>query len=148
MINGNIVELYHESISVSKNKQAMNVYVESLNSDIKLARRFYDYDESNKVAELFSRKHHEPEVIEFKDEIYYFEDWVQYMLSNSDYSEWELLNYEEHYQNLLTFEENTENFIEFMESECNCIECNGSGEGMYDGSTCSLCRGSGVYRED
>ena len=24
-----------------------------------------------------------------------------------------------------------------------CPQCNGSGEGMYDRSTCSLCRGSG-----
>ena len=24
-----------------------------------------------------------------------------------------------------------------------CICCNGSGEGMYDGSTCSCCKGSG-----
>jgi DnaJ-class molecular chaperone len=25
-----------------------------------------------------------------------------------------------------------------------CATCNGSGEGMYDGSTCSACKGSGV----
>lgn len=25
-----------------------------------------------------------------------------------------------------------------------CATCNGSGEGMYDGSTCSVCKGSGV----
>lgn len=46
-----------------------------------------------------------------EDEIYYFEDWVNNMLNDSDYTEWELMCFEEHYQNLLTFEENTENFI-------------------------------------
>jgi hypothetical protein len=30
----------------------------------------------------------------------------------------------------------------------NCWECNGSGEGMWDGSSCGVCGGSGVYRED
>jgi DnaJ-class molecular chaperone len=30
-----------------------------------------------------------------------------------------------------------------------CIVCNGSGEGMWDGSTCSSCKGLGVkIRED
>ena len=24
-----------------------------------------------------------------------------------------------------------------------CIQCNGSGEGQYDGTTCSSCKGSG-----
>lgn len=28
-----------------------------------------------------------------------------------------------------------------------CVRCNGSGEGMYDGSTCSACGGSGVERK-
>ena len=26
-----------------------------------------------------------------------------------------------------------------------CPNCSGSGEGMYDGTKCSLCKGSGVY---
>ena len=30
----------------------------------------------------------------------------------------------------------------------NCWGCNGSGEGMWDGSSCGICGGSGVYRED
>lgn len=45
------------------------------------------------------------------DTLYYFEDWVSDMLNSSDYSEFELMCFEEHYQNLLTFEENTEIFI-------------------------------------
>jgi DnaJ-class molecular chaperone len=28
-----------------------------------------------------------------------------------------------------------------------CPRCDGSGEGMYDGSTCSLCKGSGHVRD-
>lgn len=43
--------------------------------------------------------------------IYHFDDWVNYMLSNSDYSEMELMEFEEHYQNLLDFETNINNFI-------------------------------------
>lgn len=40
-----------------------------------------------------------------------FNDWILYMQSMSDYSIYELENFEEHYQNLLTFEENLENFL-------------------------------------
>lgn len=28
-----------------------------------------------------------------------------------------------------------------------CPDCNGSGEGMFDGSTCHSCKGSGVERK-
>jgi len=45
------------------------------------------------------------------EEIYYFEDWVNNMLNDSDYTEFELMEFEEYYQNLLTFDENTEIFI-------------------------------------
>ena len=45
------------------------------------------------------------------EEIYYFEDWVNNMLNDSDYSEFELMCFEEHYQNLLTFDKNTDIFI-------------------------------------
>jgi len=45
------------------------------------------------------------------EDIYYFEDWVSDMLNSSDYSDYELMCFEEHYQNLLTFEQNTEIFI-------------------------------------
>ena len=53
-----------------------------------------------------------PNTNNFEDEIYYFEDWVNNMLNDSDYTEFELMEFEEYYQNLLTFEENTEIFIE------------------------------------
>ncbi len=29
-----------------------------------------------------------------------------------------------------------------------CSQCNGSGEGQYDGSTCYTCHGSGVVYEE
>jgi hypothetical protein len=47
-------------------------------------------------------------------EIYLFDDWVGNMLNSSDYSETEILSFEEHYQNLLTFEENTNLFIDWQ----------------------------------
>jgi len=31
------------------------------------------------------------------------------------------------------------------DEELLCNFCNGSGEGMHDGTTCSQCRGTGVY---
>jgi hypothetical protein len=49
-----------------------------------------------------------------EEEIYYFEDWVSDMLNNSDYSDYELMCFEEHYQNLLTFKQNTEIFIKHL----------------------------------
>jgi hypothetical protein len=49
-----------------------------------------------------------------EEEIYYFEDWILYMQSMSDYSLYELECFEEHYQNLLTFEENLEIFIKHL----------------------------------
>jgi hypothetical protein len=45
-----------------------------------------------------------------------FDDWVGDMLNSSDYSDAELMSFEEHYQNLLTFEENTENFIKHLKN--------------------------------
>ena len=50
-------------------------------------------------------------LIQMTNNIFYFEDWIMTMLSNSDYSETELMEFEEHYQNLLDFETNTDNFI-------------------------------------
>lgn len=51
------------------------------------------------------------------EEIYYFEDWVDNMLNNSDYSLFELMCFEEYYQNLLPFEENMNIFIEMSEQQ-------------------------------
>lgn len=45
------------------------------------------------------------------EDIYYFEDWILYMQSMTDYSIEELEIFEEYYQNLLPFEENLDNFI-------------------------------------
>lgn len=45
------------------------------------------------------------------EEIYYFEDWVSYMLTSYPYSGHQLLDYEEYYENLLPYEENLENFL-------------------------------------
>jgi len=40
----------------------------------------------------------------------------------------------------------TENWKnEDSDQELLCNFCNGSGEGMHDGTTCSQCRGTGVY---
>jgi hypothetical protein len=52
-------------------------------------------------------------------EIYYFEDWVNYMLNNSDYSEYELIEFEDYYQNLLPYGENLDNFINYIENHGN-----------------------------
>ena len=57
------------------------------------------------------------EVREIEEEIFYFEDWVEYMLSISDYTPEEVTDYKEHYQNLESFEENTKNFIDFNSLE-------------------------------
>jgi DnaJ-class molecular chaperone len=35
-----------------------------------------------------------------------------------------------------------------LENDNLCTQCNGSGEGMHDGSTCSSCKGSGVDPKD
>jgi hypothetical protein len=34
------------------------------------------------------------------------------------------------------------------DDEAICLVCNGSGEGMYDGSTCKMCYGSGVIKDE
>lgn len=45
--------------------------------------------------------------------IYHFEDWIMHMISNSDYHEMELMEFEDYYENLLDFDTNTNNFIKF-----------------------------------
>lgn len=44
---------------------------------------------------------------------YDFDDWVNEMLNQSDYTELELLYFKEHYQNLLDDDQNTENFLTY-----------------------------------
>ena len=47
-----------------------------------------------------------------KDEL--FDDWVNHMLDNSDYTESELMQFKDYYQNLLDYDENTNNFMTFL----------------------------------
>jgi hypothetical protein len=42
----------------------------------------------------------------------------------------------------------TEQEAEFEQHDCTCSVCNGSGEGMYDGTRCRSCKGSGVERRE
>jgi len=44
---------------------------------------------------------------------YDFNDWVNEMLNQSDYTELELLDFKEHYQNLLDDDQNAENFLNY-----------------------------------
>lgn len=53
-INGKFEVVYHEDIKNSTNKEAMNVYVEHVTSDKRKAKRFYDKDEAQHVANWFS----------------------------------------------------------------------------------------------
>ncbi len=86
----------------------------------------YDYIDDNKVViRLSNDKDFECDTFDNIDDIvsqmkkenteivytYDFDDWVNEMLNQSDYTEIELLEFKEHYQNLLTFEENLDNFI-------------------------------------
>lgn len=86
----------------------------------------YDYIDYNKVViRLSNDKDLECDTFDNIDDIvsqmkkenteivytYDFDDWVNEMLNQSDYTEIELLEFKEHYQNLLTFEENLDNFI-------------------------------------
>jgi hypothetical protein len=56
-----------------------------------------------------------------KQELFYFDDWVNYMLNNSDYTEKELMEFKDYYQNLLDHDQNIENFIEFNDFFNNTI---------------------------
>ena len=47
-----------------------------------------------------------------------------------------------------TIEINDEELEIDDDEESYCHQCNGSGEGMYDGSKCHACHGSGVERDD
>lgn len=52
--------------------------------------------------------------------IYHFDDWVDYMICNSDYSDTELMEFEEYYQNLLDYEANILYFITFKLNKTVC----------------------------
>jgi len=62
-VNGDYVTLYHESIILNITKDSMNVYVESLTTDIKLARIFYERGEAVKVAQLFDSLQYDKTII-------------------------------------------------------------------------------------
>ena len=62
-IDGMEINTYHESISVNENLSTNNVYIESLTTDIKLAREFFDREEADKIANLFSSKYNKPSII-------------------------------------------------------------------------------------
>lgn len=62
-VNGEYVTLYHESIILNTIKDSMNAYVESLTTDIKLARIFYEREEAIKVAHLFDSLQYEQTII-------------------------------------------------------------------------------------
>jgi hypothetical protein len=51
------------------------------------------------------------------DNVYHFDDWVNHMLSHSDYTERELMEFELYYENLLHFDMNTSNFINFNQNK-------------------------------
>lgn len=55
-------------------------------------------------------------------EVFYFEDWLIYMLNNSDYRENELMQFEEHYQNLLDYNQNTDNFKKYFQEKLKQID--------------------------
>ena len=62
-VNGVNIKLYHESININQNKDTMNVYVESLTTDIKIAKIFYDKGEAIKVSNLFAYEYQKPKII-------------------------------------------------------------------------------------
>jgi DnaJ-class molecular chaperone len=49
------------------------------------------------------------------------------------------MNYEEYKKLIEKYKVKEE-----KKEEKHCVVCNGSGEGMYDGSTCTSCKGLGV----
>jgi hypothetical protein len=62
-VNGEYVVLYHESIILNTIKDSTNAYVESLTTDIKLARVFYEWEEAVKVAQLFDSLQYDKTII-------------------------------------------------------------------------------------
>jgi hypothetical protein len=62
-VNGKYIMLYHESIVLNSIEDSMKVYVESLTTDIKLARIFYEWEEAVKVSELFGSSQYEEIII-------------------------------------------------------------------------------------
>jgi hypothetical protein len=57
---------YHETLIDSQRKDTMNVYVECVTTDKKKAKRFYDKDEAQRFATLFSNNFQYAKVIPIK----------------------------------------------------------------------------------
>jgi len=62
-VNGINIKLYHESININQHEDTMNVYVESVTTDRKLAKVFYDKEEAIKVSNLFAYEYQKPTII-------------------------------------------------------------------------------------
>jgi hypothetical protein len=62
-VNGKWEKGYHETLTESTNKQAMNVYVEHVTYDKRKAKRFYDKEEAQRFATLFSNNFQYAKVI-------------------------------------------------------------------------------------
>ena len=65
-VNGTWEKGYHENITNNENKQAMNVYVECVTTDKRKAKRFYDKEEAQRFATLFSNNFQYAKVITTK----------------------------------------------------------------------------------
>jgi hypothetical protein len=55
-VNGKFQKGYHENITESTRKDTMNVYVEWVTFDKRKAKRFYDKEEAQRFAILFTRE--------------------------------------------------------------------------------------------
>jgi hypothetical protein len=56
MVGGKIEKLYHEKMTISTNKETTNAYIQHLQSDRKLALKFFDKDEALRVIEFFKNR--------------------------------------------------------------------------------------------
>lgn len=63
-VNGQIT--YHETIKESTRLDTNNVYVEHLTTERKLAKRFYDIEEAEAVAKMFTRSYQKSTILTVK----------------------------------------------------------------------------------
>jgi len=66
-------------------------------------------------------------------------DWIDLNLDSSEY-EWEM----DLHKDIITGLNSLYLKYRLKPEQETCPHCNGSGEGMHDGTTCSFCKGSGV----
>jgi hypothetical protein len=85
-------------------KIAEKVWLDIYNNDTLIYNTFEEYW----LAEFNKQNIMEKDVY-----TYDFNDWVNEMLNQSDYTELELLEFKEHYQNLLDDDQNAENFLNY-----------------------------------